>query len=201
MEVSEMRKVPAFISLVGVSEETDRLFEKLKYDVPTYFGNLNCEFLETPFKDSSNMKIGDRKKRGFPPRARICFRWGLFIDFNETKVKPVFDAGPDIVIIREFGYGLYAGAVEYADCDRSLAIHEALVTFGVLELGICPPLYVFTEPLTDRQLMLKKRYFSNPKQRATALDSIATLPEKVDFVIGAVHGELSRPKPKFAHVA
>jgi hypothetical protein len=71
-------------------------------------------------------------------------------------------------------------------------MHEALVSFGVNELGLCPPLYVFTDKVDDRMRTIKDRYFSMKGQRCETVDPNVSPDEKTDAVITLIRSELIR---------
>lgn len=141
---------PIFYSLAGDSEETFELYEKLVSLIRKEFPDQQCEFLGDPLEGYSEMRLAEKPKHDYTPGARTFFRWGLFYEFNATILKRAFDAGVDIVLVRRFGFDLHMGAVAYNPCPDSLEIHQANIPYGVLRLGLCPPVYVFTDEIDDK---------------------------------------------------
>ncbi|HTR18943.1 MAG TPA: hypothetical protein VMH91_03155 [Candidatus Paceibacterota bacterium] len=185
---------PVFLSLVGPQAGTTRLYEKLKFAWPATFPDRTCEFLGDPLAEHwEKMKIGDKRKRDFPPMARLCFRWGFFYAYNERVVGPAFKRGVDVILVRQFGFDVYAGAVVHNDCERSLSLHMALVPFGVYDLELCAPLYVFTEELDDRTRLNHDRYFAPGNgQRSCRINPALSDNDKVAALTDIARAELAR---------
>ena len=183
---------PVFISLVGNDKGTDTLYKRLETKLPQAFPGLNCAFLGDPFEEYPNLRIANKRKREYTPGARMFFRWGFFYEFNSIIVKNVFDDGADIVVVRKFGFDLYAGAIAFQDCDRSLAMHHALIPHGIIQFGIIPPLYVFTEKIGEKTKEAHKRYFAVEGQESTKINPRSPLPKKADSIIGIVRERLQQ---------
>lgn len=183
-------KTPVFLALTGTTAETNIFYHLLEERVRTTFPDHKYAFLGDPFANYDDVRIGTMRKSELVAPARVCMRWALFYHFNATVVKDAFDHGCDIIVTRRYGYDLYEGAVAFArDCPTSLHVHEALVKFGVVDLGISPPLYLFAKPLDAEAEIRAKRYFSLPNQRRHML-SAASDRELIHETIGLIKAGL-----------
>ena len=185
-------KKPVFIALVGITAVVDALFELFQKDTDKIFPGLKVVMLESPFKDYSSIKIGNKHKRDMSPCARTLIRWALFYDYNFFVVKPAFDSDADVIIIRQYGFDLHMGAIALRPDDRALAFHHMLVPQGVTGLGIDPPLYVFTEHVDGRTLEIRTQYFSAPNQEFTEIDPLLSVREQATRIAVIVQGRLER---------
>src|SRR5580693_487530 len=109
------QKTPTFLSLVGINQNTDALFEALKRQAPEIFPGLKFEFIDSPFVDYAKVHYEDGGKRALSPLTRLHIGWGFFHVFNLHTTKRAFESGVDVVIIRQFGFDLYAGAIAHQD--------------------------------------------------------------------------------------
>lgn len=186
-----MSKQPLFVSLVGESTGADDLYDRLERDLEDRFPDLNIAFLGDPFSEYGSLQIGERPKSTFPPQARALMRLALFYTFNAEIAKPTFERDTDIVIVRRFGFDLYCGSVAYSDCDEALGIHESLLPFTVRKLGLCPPLYIFSEPSDECEQKRRDKYFEPRKgQRYARLNPAASLDAKVQLIFDILEKEL-----------
>jgi hypothetical protein len=189
---------PVFIALVGISPVVDALFELFQKDTDRVFPRLKVLVLESPFKDYSTIKIGNKHKSDFSPCARTFLRWAFFYEHNEVVVKPAFESGADIIIIRQYGFDLHMGAIALREDDRALAFHHMLVPQGVTGLGIDPPLYVFTEHLDERTLHVRTQYFGVPGQEFTEVEPTLCVREKATRIALIAQGRLEKQRESAA---
>ena len=192
---------PVFISLVGVDPETDKLYALLESAWPKRMPDVTPTFIGDPFEDYDKVRIGNRRKREFPPESRTCFRWGLFFDFNLHVVRPAFDSFSDVIIARKYGYDLHAGAVVFKQSELALKVHKDIVSHGVIGLGIDPPLYVFTGRIDMQTQMVKEEYFKLPGQRCEIVDADLPLRQKGVKLFGIIErlrSEQNKPTEQVA---
>ena len=191
-------KKPIFISLVGKAPQTDRLYAALETKMRDEYPHVKCAFVGDPFEHYSSMKIDEMPKHDYESPARTFFRLGLFYQFNAKTVKPVFDEGVDLVVVRAYGYDLYHFAIEYQDCGISLEIHKKNLEYTVLGHGICPPVYLFTQKISPAERITADRYFKEGSgQKMLTLDPSLTTSQQIDRIIsmyrnGMLHLEESR---------
>jgi hypothetical protein len=159
---TEVTPCPIFLSLVGATNLTKVIFNELSKGVSSRFPEHRTLVLPDPFKDYSSLRIGKKRKREYSPEARVCFRWGLFYEFINENRAAFLES--DIVLVPRFGYDLYRGAVGNTNCQRALDMHVGLVQHGVLAMGLCPPLYLFTEEVSAEEVVVRRAYFEHPGQ-------------------------------------
>lgn len=182
-----------FYSLVGLPDDTSRLYTELCQRIPSEFPHLKPAFVGDPFEEFKGMLIGEKRKRSYGAEARVCMRWSLLFEFNAKRVNQAIRDGARILFAKRYALDLYLGAIAYKSSLSALTLHRDMIRHGMKELGINPPMYIFPkEPSAEFKIKIEEYFDSGHSP-----NSPVYMPQGLDvqgqaaFIISIVHDQLA----------